>query len=313
MRLSALSTILAALVLLSGCARVKVTTEIKSNGSVTRIVAFTGQDKNEKSMQVGGTIEESFVLPAGKEWKSRETKKDADRTVTYERNLTAGHPFTGDVSIKDGAESGKLQLVNSVTVTRTGNRFEYSEKLQWKGAPPQPADLKPQQLDEIKALLPKSLATNENVRALADKAESFVVPALFGPGDPLLAIGLIHPDLAERRVTQRIGGVLLKALQEQFGDQLTAAQRRELALKFIKTSISSNKVSQPDPSAQPEGPKNSGGFNPLMFILKAPGRVISSNGEVDELTGEVYWALFSEAAAFRDVVLTAIIELDPKP
>ena len=313
MRLSAFSTILAALVLLSGCARVKVTTEIKSNGSVTRTVAYTGQEKKENTMQMGGTIEESFVLPAGKEWKSRETKKEADRTVTYERNFTLGHPFTGDVSIKDGAEGGKLQLVNSVTVTRTGNRFEYSEKLQWKGAPPTGMDLKPEQLNEIKALLPKSLATDENAKAMADKAEILIVPMLFGPGDPLLAIGLIHPDLAERRATQRIGGVLVKALQEQFGDQLTPAQRRELALKFIKTSISSNKVSQPDPSAQAEGPKNSGGFNPLMFILKAPGRVISSNGEVDELTGEVYWALFSEAAAFQDVVLTAIIELDPKP
>jgi predicted ATPase len=79
MRLSALSTILAALVLLGGCARVKVTTEIKSDGSVNRTIAFTGQEKKENTLQMGGTIEEAFVLPAGKEWKSRETKKEADR------------------------------------------------------------------------------------------------------------------------------------------------------------------------------------------------------------------------------------------
>jgi hypothetical protein len=311
MRFSALSTLLA-LVLLTGCARVRVTTEIKADGTVTRTDAFTGQEKKENTMQMGATLEESFVLPAGKEWTSRETKKDADRTLTYQRRLTLGRPLTGDISVKEGSEGGKLQLVNSVTVTRTGNRFEYTEKLQWKGAPAKVMDLKPEQLNEIKAMLPKSLATDENARALADKAEILVVPMLFGPGDPLLAIGLIHPDLAERRATQRIGGALVKALQEQFGDQLTPLQRREIALKFIKTSISSGKPSQPDPSAGPDANKNSPGLNPLMFVLKAPGRVISSNGEIDELTGEVYWALFSEAAALKEVVLTAIVELDPK-
>jgi hypothetical protein len=29
-----------------------------------------------------------------------------------------------------------------------------------------------------------------------------------------------------------------------------------------------------------------------MFILKFPGKVVSTNGQIDELTGEVYWALF---------------------
>jgi hypothetical protein len=43
--------------------------------------------------------------------------------------------------------------------------------------------------------------------------------------------------------------------------------------------------------------------------VKSPGRVNSSNGEADELTGEVYWALFPEAASMKDVVLTAVCEL----
>jgi hypothetical protein len=311
MRLSALSAGFVAIVLLSGCARVRVTTEIKSDGSINRTVAFTGPEKKE-GMQVGTALEDSFVLPAGKEWKKTETKKEADRTLTYERRLIAGRPLAGDVSIKDGAEGGKLQLVNSVTVTHTGNRFEYTEKLQWKGEPFKGIDLKPENLNEIKAVLPKPLATEENARALAGKTAALIVPVLFGPGDPLLAIGLIHPDLAERRATQRIGAVLIKALEEQFGDQMTPVQRREIALKLIKTSISSSKPSQPDPTADPTTNKDSGGLNPLMFILKTPGRVISSNGEVDELTGEVYWALFSEGAALKDVVLTAVVELDAK-
>ena len=46
-----------------------------------------------------------------------------------------------------------------------------------------------------------------------------------------------------------------------------------------------------------------------MFIVKTPGRVVSSNGELDDLTGEVFWALYDDAATFKDVVLTAVVEV----
>ncbi len=49
-----------------------------------------------------------------------------------------------------------------------------------------------------------------------------------------------------------------------------------------------------------------------MFIVKMPGRVVSSNGEVDDLSGEVYWALFPEAASLKNLVLTATCELAQK-
>jgi hypothetical protein len=38
--------------------------------------------------------------------------------------------------------------------------------------------------------------------------------------------------------------------------------------------------------------------------------VISTNGETDELTGEIYWALFPEGASLQPVTLTAILQLD---
>ncbi len=300
---------LAAAVLLSGCARIRVTTEIKSDGTCNRTVAFMGSEQKEGSMPMG-KLEDAFVLPAGKEWTSQETKKDGNRTLTYERKLVLGRALEGDVALKDGAEAGNLQVANSVTVTRTGNRFEYSERLQWKGAPSKGFDMTPENVAEIKALLPKALATDENARALGQKSVALAVPLLFGPGDPLLAVGIIHPDLAERRMTQRIGAVLLKAMEEQFGNQLTLAQRRAIAVKLIKTSVSTSRPSQPDPAAGAAN-KDSGGLTPMMFVLKFPGRVISTNGEVDELTGEVYWALFSEAAALKDVVLAAVVELEP--
>ena len=61
----------------------------------------------------------------------------------------------------------------------------------------------------------------------ASRTNDFVLimPLMFGPGDPLLAIGLMHPDLAARRASQRIGSVLPKALEEQFGDKMTPLER----------------------------------------------------------------------------------------
>jgi hypothetical protein len=47
-----------------------------------------------------------------------------------------------------------------------------------------------------------------------------------------------------------------------------------------------------------------------MFILKSPGRVVSTNGEVDEFSGDIFLAFFEEAAAFKNLELTAVVEVN---
>jgi hypothetical protein len=309
MRIVAVWCGLAAAILVSGCARARVTTTIKADGSWTRSVSLIGQEK--KDSQMTPTLEDTFVLPSGPAWKSSEEKKNDDRTLTFERTLAAGATLDGDVSIKSDA-GGKLKLQNHATVTRLAeNRFEYRETLHWKGDPTKIlGKIKPEDLAKIKSKLPAELATDANAQALADKTAELSVPLLFGPGDPLLAMGLLHPDLAVRRAGQRMGALMVKALEQQFGDKLTAAQRRDIAARMIQETFSSATTSssmKPDPSSGPPS-KSSGGLVPLIFIVKAPGRVVSSNGEVDDLTGEVFWGLFSEAAGFKDVVLTAVVE-----
>jgi hypothetical protein len=170
-------------------------------------------------------------------------------------------------------------------------------------------EFKMDDLAELKAALPKQLATDENARAVAEKTASLAIPVLFGPGDPLLAIGIMHPDLASRRASQRIGALMIKALEEQFGDKMTAAQRRDVALKMIDTTLAKTRVGKPDPSSGPPSKGSSSGLTPLMFILKTQGKIVSSNGEMDELTGEVFWALFPEATGLKPVVLTAVVEM----
>lgn len=259
-------------------------------------------------MDMGGSVEDAFAAPTGEGWKSHAETKDDNRTVTYEKSLPVGASLKGDLSVK--GDEGKVTLSNEVSVKMIApKRYEYRETLRWSGPPLKSMALKPEDLADLKAALPKALATDANANALADKTVTLIVPVLFGPGDPMLAIGLLHPDLAEHRISQKIGGVILKALQDQFGDKMTPAERREVALKLIATTFSKAKPAKPDPAAGPPSGKGSG-LTPLMFIVKSGGKVISSNGEVDDLTGEVYWALFPEAASLQPVVLTAVFEVN---
>ena len=295
------------LALLTGCTRARITTEIHADGSWTRTILLAGPEKKEGSMQVAPSLDDTFVFPSGTAWKVTDGKQQNEITKTFERVVAAGGSVKGDLSLKEGKAAAALKLVNEVTVTRVGpRRFEYRETLRWAGAPPKDSGLKPTDVADIKAALPKALATDANARALAERTYALAMPLMFGPGDPLLAISLIHPELAERRARQRIGAVLLKALEEQFGNQMPPAERRELARKLIEKTFTATRPSQPDPSAG-EGQNSS--LTPLTFVLRAPGRLISSNGEFDELSGEVFWALFPEAASLQPVVLTAVYEL----
>ena len=49
------------------------------------------------------------------------------------------------------------------------------------------------------------------------------------------------------------------------------------------------------------------GQDVALFLCR--GKVIATNGEYDEYTGEVVWPLYSAAAGFEDVVLTATCEV----
>jgi len=289
---------------LTGCGRSRITTQIKADGSWSRTDVFTGAEKKEGSM--APDMEETFAFPKGPGWKSHEEKKNDERVLTFERNLAPGASLKGDLSLK--GEPGKMILVNTATVSSLGDRFEYRETLHWSGSPADLEKTKPEALVKIKEALPKPLATDANARTLAAKAQEMIVPLMFGPGEPLLALGLVHPDLAERRARQRIGTMMLKLLQDQFGEQIPADERLDIARKLISEGFSMSRPSTPDPSSGDKPDKNSGGLTPLMFIVHGPGRVVSSNGDVDEFSGEVYWALFPEAASLKDIVLTAVFE-----
>jgi hypothetical protein len=310
MRFLAQSAILVAAILLSACARARVTTQIQRDGSAVRTIVLTGQVKKD-GMQAP-TVEDTFVIPSGAGWKSTEDKKNDNQVLTLERQWPADAHVQGDVSIKAN-QPGKLRLTNEVSIKRVApHQFEYRETLQWKGDSTKVlGDVQPADLAEIKAHLPTPLATDANAGALAIKVAELAVPVLFGPGDPLLAIGFLHPDLAIYRANQRLGGLMTKALEQQFGDKMQPAERREVARRLIEATLTSSKMSKPDTTGAGAAPSsNNSGLTPLMFIVKSPGRIVSSNGETDDLGGEVFWAFFEEAAAFKELVLTAVVEVN---
>lgn len=322
MRKTCLLLSIACIAFLSACTRARVTTELHSDGTFTRTVVLTGQPKQENGMQMP-TLEDTFVFPSGVGWKlldapkqtapvsavhvSSSVAKPGEMTKTFERLFASGSTSKGDLSIVAG-KSKALELVNEATVTKVGpNRYEYKETLRWVGRPPDQPEPTAEEMEQIKAVLPKELATDENVRALSQRTHRLAIPLMFGPSDPLLAQGWLHPELAERRILQRAGALMSKALEEQFGDKLTPEQRHELVKRTIQGTLNASKPSQPDPAAS--STKDNGSLTPLMFVLRAPGKLISSNGEYDDFSGEVFWALYPEAASLQPVVLTAVYEV----
>ncbi len=309
MRSLATWILLATALLLGACARARVTTQIQSDGSWIRTLELTGQKK--AGVQAMPALEDTFVIPAGDGWKTTEEAKDNNRTLTLERSLPVGGTLAGDVSLKS-SEAGKLRLVNSMAVKAVGpHRLEYRETLHWTGASMNlMGDIKPADLARLKSHLPPGLATDADVSALVEKTARLSIPVLFGPGDPLLAMGLLHLDLALYRANQRMGSVLVQALEQQFGDKMQPPERRAVARQLIQETLNSGKLSQPDPAAAATASVSAKNFGltPLMFIVKPPGKVVSTNGEIDDFTGEIFWALFEDAAMYQDVVLTAVME-----
>jgi len=163
MRTHVVTGLVFSLALLTGCGRARVTTEIRGGGAWKRTVALTGQEKKEGQMDMGGAVQDSFVLPSGEGWNSRTEKKDSDQTTIFERTLALGAQLKGDLSVK--GDDGRPELVNEVPTTRLApRRFEYRETLRWLGPPPSGIGLKPEDMAALQAVLPPALATDANAR-----------------------------------------------------------------------------------------------------------------------------------------------------
>jgi hypothetical protein len=202
-------------------------------------------------------------------------------------------------------------MVNEVTVRAVApGKLEYREVLHWLGRRPKAIeDPGRKVLAVLRSALPNGLATDADTRDLAKTVTRELWRAWFGPGSPLFWNG--HDDLAARRAKRVLGLAVDKALQDRFGERITPSQRLAAARKWVKVIL---EVSQEDLKVK-DGSDTSSPLNdaavPLLFSVWLPGKVVATNGERDEVSGEVFWGLYAEAAASEDVVLTATCDLNP--
>jgi len=181
----------------------------------------------------------------------------------------------------------------------------------------------------VKRALPPSLATGTNALQFGRNLQPALWSALFSPPEPLLLEfydnlvpipAFSDPEERTSLLTRRLGPLIESTLKQTFGARMTAGQRRQTAIKLAReitqeTSASAGTGDKMGGSAGKSPGTDSatesfGGMYPvaISLIVKIPGRVISTNGMVDDLTGEVYWTLYPQAALQQDVTLRAEFE-----
>ena len=91
-------------------------------------------------------------------------------------------------------------------------------------------------------------------------------------------------------------------LLEKFGDKLTAQERMATTHKLIAGFMAAGETASKSkgPDAGPPGKdSDDSALVAMLFSVKLPGKVLATNGEVDDSSGEVFWALYSQAAALE--------------
>ncbi len=301
--------------LLVGCARSSVVTDIKPDGTWSRSLKFVGTpDEGTKGkMNMAPKLREVFDLPEGDGWKNTIKKGDGEVTFTAERSFSKTDSFQNDVVVKSLKPDSPRLLTNQVSVHEVSpGRLEYREVLHWRGDRPKELDaLLPEIAATVKAALPPDIATDDAARDVALKGAHSFWRILLGPGDPLISEGFMHPDLAERKMRRQMGIAATKALLDRFGDRLSADARLAATRKIVSTLTEEGSTLQKTAAntGTPKQDNDGTALTPLLFTVRLPGRIVSSNGEVDETANEVYWALYAGAAAMEDVTLTATCDV----
>jgi hypothetical protein len=285
----------------SGCVRSSVSTYVGTDGSWGRTLKFHAASDAE--------LAERFVLPAEKPWFVSRARLGNSTQYTARRILLPDEGLQHDLTIRDGDDtSGEGRLVNEVTVRQlSAGRWEYREVLHWRGPRPQEF-VEPDRhlLAVIQAVLPSGLTGEDVARALGKGLLADLWQISFGPGEPLLWEATVHPDLCERRVRLRLRAAADRRLQEQFGSRLAPAERQAAAIRLSGAAITTASMGEIRDRAQ--SGRLPAALVPLTFDVSLPGKLVATNGELDEATGEIFWGLYSGAAMVEDVVLTAISE-----
>jgi hypothetical protein len=303
---------LAVLALTAGCMRANTMTTVSEDGSWSRTVKFT--IPKQDMMGKPGKFEDFLFLPSGAGWKTGQATDKENLVFTATRDAKLGDQILDDLRLK---QKGKAVTTNTVTVRDLGNgRYEFVETIKFTG------EMKPgmdQSREELFGILKESL---EGVELTESQAKDISLGAMkdlwrimFGPTRPLLPTLAMHPDLGERELRRQFGRTMDSQFEKVFGDKLTKEARLK-AVRTLMTKLDAEKVMGPTrDTAQPggggEGGGDDNGLVSMTTTVKLPGRIVETNGEVDEVSGEVFWAFYSEATMLEPLVLRAVCEVKP--
>ncbi len=299
---------IAAIYALSGCARATIGSEVKPNGSWVRTVQLHGPPPDKSGgLMPAGKLEDAFAVPGAPWTVTKSAVKDGE-VVTCKRNMQLGETASHDVVCRAKSNGKTVDVaVNECSVKETSpGVYTYREAIHWIGPKPKSfVDIDAAKI--LKSALPPSVATDASVNRLVEAVIKETVMAFMGPPDPLITTIfsqlMMNPDLAQRKISARMNDGLEKALIEEYGDKLSAEQRRVTVKKLVDAAF---KSTSDKTDVDPTKGKDNSSMSALTFSVQLPGKILSSNGLLDKATNEVYWGMYPEAASLgQDIVLTA--------
>lgn len=293
----------ASLMLGAGCARLDVSSDLKESGGLDRSIRMTLSTQN---MSPGDPdVDPATILKLEKpgDWKTTRSMEGTDQVYTATRTYAAAPNASKEFTLFDGTEDN---TVCTVTVTKSGKTLTYREVHTWVGPPPEKSPPMEEAKQVLKESLPVGAMTDGEANALAEQLAKDAWRIVFGPAQPILSDLMTNPSLGMRRLRMRLGEKMMERLKTAAPD-LTEEQRTNAVIKFGQ-KFSDIQAQQSGGPSEEEASGNS-----FMLVLdcsvKGPGRLVSTNGEHDIITGRVYWSFAADAAALEPVVLEAVYEL----
>lgn len=288
-----------------GCSRTASESEINADGTWKRTLRLSvSKGMDDKPLK----IENVFKPPVGANWKvSQKTEKDT-LTLTATGDFKVGAPAFTDISIKDKQGT---KLVNSVQVHEIApGRIEYIETFTWTGKADNTSGEATASLGgEIRKYVPTSVDP-ETVKKMSNEVTRGVWRAMFGPGDPLLLHVMSNPEYATKKLTQRLGPIMEQTFVK-YTDDLMTAEQRTAAIKGMMKSMNQGDLLKTPNKENPPSEDGGGDLVPMYVNVKVPGKIVETDGEVDVINGEVFWALFPEAAQFGPVTVRVVCDVNP--
>ncbi len=300
---------LVAVAALVGCSRTSTSTVVDANGDWHRTVKLT-VSKGMSMGEEGAKADEwpsPFKLPTEAGWTKTEAIKDEEKTTTISKDCQAGETLLTDVVLRD-EKTKETVLKNFVRVREIEpGVFEYYEKI---------VNPNPEKFSEgadfakfktaLEKALPEGISIEEAEAEVVSKQMLISISRImFGPEDHLFGTLITNPEGAIRRLKLGLGKSLDGALKQHLSAKLTDDQRKDLVKKMM-ADLDADSIKNSKKADAAPGGKSDGTFTGMSVSVKLPGEIISSNGEIDPYTGEVFWDFLSASAGIEPLELRAV-------